>query len=208
MVFEHLIFRFAIVLIATLIFGLERQFTHKPIGFGTYIFVALGACALAITSKFLETDNTVALLSAIVTGIGFLGAGALIKTNDKIFGFTSAASIWLFAIFGLVTGLGFWSISVILYLSVWFIVLVDRILEKMHIGNYQRRIVLKSKERLSKQELHVCLGIEKSRSICTSYDDSTKIFTYTFLARSKKRNLSLLHEKLLEVKGVTYFSVE
>jgi putative Mg2+ transporter-C (MgtC) family protein len=98
--------RFIITFVFSVIFGLERQRAHKPVGFGAFTFVAVGSCALSITAINLYPDNPLSLLGAIVTGIGFLGAGALIKTTDKIFGFTSAAAVWLFAIFGLVVGVG------------------------------------------------------------------------------------------------------
>jgi putative Mg2+ transporter-C (MgtC) family protein len=98
----RLFFTFAL----SCVFGVERQKSHKPIGFGAFIFVSVGACALAITATIIEPENPLPLLGAIVTGIGFLGAGALIKTSDKTFGFTTAASIWLFAIFGIINGVG------------------------------------------------------------------------------------------------------
>src|SRR3989338_10867028 len=100
------VMRLALVLIGSLIFGLIRQKLHKPISFGTFTFVALGSCALALTSLVVPDANPILLLGSIVTGIGFLGAGALIRTPDKTSGFTSAASIWLFAIFRAVVGLG------------------------------------------------------------------------------------------------------
>ena len=82
--------RLSITFFLSLVFGLERQYSHKPIGFGTFTFVAAGSSSLAIVAVALGFEHSIPLLSAIVTGIGFLGAGALIKTSDKIFGLTSA----------------------------------------------------------------------------------------------------------------------
>src|SRR6185503_20781311 len=89
-------------------FGLARQKLGKAIGFGTFIFVALGACGLSLVAlEFADQQqNPLPLLSAIVTGIGFLGAGALFRTADRVVGFTSAATIWIFACFGMAIGLG------------------------------------------------------------------------------------------------------
>ena len=86
-----IIFRFVLAFVLALLFGFNRQKAHKPTGFVTYIFVAIGSCALSMAA-ILISENPLPLLAAIVTGIGFLGAGALIKTSDKVFGFTSAAS--------------------------------------------------------------------------------------------------------------------
>lgn len=138
----HIIERFAITYILALIYGLQRQKSHKPIGFGTFIFVATGACALAITATSLGLDKAVPLMAAIVSGIGFLGAGALIRSNDKIFGFTTAASIWLFAIFGLIIGLGNYATGLTIYAFIWITVLFDSYLEKKSIGSYQKKIMI------------------------------------------------------------------
>ena len=98
--------RLGLVLAGSLFFGLIRQKLHKPISFGTFTFVSMGACALSVISTSVQGDNPLVLVGSIVTGIGFLGAGALIRSADKTTGFTSASSIWLFAIFGVVIGLG------------------------------------------------------------------------------------------------------
>ena len=88
-----IVIRLLAVFILSLIFGIERQRSHKPVGFGTFIFVAIGSCALAIAATIIDIDDRIIILGSIVTGIGFLGAGALIRNNDKIFGFTTAASL-------------------------------------------------------------------------------------------------------------------
>src|SRR2546422_3328848 len=74
--------------------GLERQLHRKPVGLGTFIFVSMGAATLAILAITLEEDNPLPLLGGVITGIGFLGAGALIPSNDRAIGFTPAAVVW------------------------------------------------------------------------------------------------------------------
>src|SRR2546428_13706698 len=75
-----------------------------PVGFGTFIFVSTGAAALAILAIDLEADNPLTLLGGVITGIGFLGAGALIRANDRVFGFTTAALVWAMAALGVAAG--------------------------------------------------------------------------------------------------------
>src|SRR5207249_9333948 len=69
--------RLVIVFLLAFGIGLERQLRRKPVGFGTFVFVSTGACALAILSVDLEDQNPLPLLGGVITGIGFLGAGAL-----------------------------------------------------------------------------------------------------------------------------------
>ncbi len=125
------------------LFGLERQKSHKPIGFGTFIFVSSGACVLGIIAVHLNHENPLPLLSAVVTGIGFLGAGALIKNGDKVFGFTSAALIWTFAILGLCIGLGEYQIALLLYLFIWTVTFVDKYLQLAGIGSYRKSLTIR-----------------------------------------------------------------
>src|SRR3989338_4516536 len=110
-----ILLRLGLTFILTMIFGLERQRAHKPVGFGTFTFIALGSCALAITAVDLVPENPVGLMAAVVTGIGFLGAGALIRSGDKIFGFTTSSSMWLFAIIGILLGVGEYLLGTLVY---------------------------------------------------------------------------------------------
>lgn len=134
-----------LVFLLALLFGLERQRSHKPIGFGTFIFVAIGSCALSVVALELNVENPLPLLASIISGIGFLGAGALIKTSDKIFGFTTAASIWLFAIIGLIIGVGYYYVALLIYSFVWLIILIDNTMRARGVGSYQKKIEIKTK---------------------------------------------------------------
>jgi uncharacterized membrane protein YhiD involved in acid resistance len=165
----EILFRFLITFALALVFGIERQKSHKPIGFGTFIFVSIGSCGLALTAISLSqenpSENPIPLLGAIVTGIGFLGAGALIKTTDRIFGFTTAASIWLFAIFGLIIGVGNYFIGLVMYSLVWFVVFYDKHLEKKGMGTYQRRLIVSTNRIIEEKEARKVIGISKCKLI-------------------------------------------
>jgi len=145
--------RFVIVFILSFIYGYQRQKNHKPVGFGTFILVAIGACALAITAAEMNLDHSVALLGAIVTGIGFLGAGALVRGSDRIFGFTTAASIWIFAIFGLIIGLGKYKEGFIIYAAIWITILFDNYLENHAIGSYRKRLTIECDVFVNKDDI-------------------------------------------------------
>lgn len=170
-----ILIRISITFILALIFGIERQFSNKPIGFGTYISVAIGSCGLAIAAIVLNRENPLPLLSGIVTGIGFLGAGALIKTSDRIFGFTSAASIWVFAIFGLCLGIGYYVIAFSIYILVWIIIFIDRIFENRGLGLYQKKISIILNKQYTKAEIKTMLNATKYKTLHIHFD-KTGIF--------------------------------
>jgi len=147
-----ILLRLIITFALSLIFGYERQRSHKPIGFGTFIFVSVGSCGLAITATLLN-ENPLPLLGSVVTGIGFLGAGALIKTNEKTFGFTTAASVWLFAIFGIIIGVGQYTIGITVYLITWVIIYFDKLFEKKGMGYYQKKLIINTNKIVDKSDI-------------------------------------------------------
>src|SRR3989449_2054989 len=108
--------------------GLERQLHRKPVGLGTFIFVSMGAATLAILAITLEEDNPLPLLGGVITGIGFLGAGALIRSNDRVFGFTTAALVWAMAALGVAAGAGLYLLLFVNYPGVLAVLITDRFL--------------------------------------------------------------------------------
>lgn len=107
------IFRLVISVILGGIIGYERQQRGKTAGLRTHILVCLGSCLVAILSINLyvsvqgQTNADPARLAAqVVSGIGFLGAGAIMKEGPMIRGLTTAASLWVVASVGLAIGVG------------------------------------------------------------------------------------------------------
>lgn len=94
------------VLVGGLI-GAEREYQDKAAGFRTIILITVGSTLFTILSLTLDPGNTQTRIAAnIVTGIGFLGAGAIIREHGKIGGLTTAATIWLSAALGMGIGAG------------------------------------------------------------------------------------------------------
>ena len=102
-----------------LVIGTEREYTHRPAGMRTHILVALGACAVSITGELLFNKyNAVgafpdpARLSAqVVTGVGFLGAGTIMREGFSVKGLTTAASVWAVACLGIAAGFGYYALA-------------------------------------------------------------------------------------------------
>lgn len=105
------------VLVAALLggaVGYDRQRHDKPAGLRTHMLVAMGA-ALFTASADLVGGNRLDLLrvtAAVATGIGFLGAGAIMRSGQTITGLTTAAGIWVTAGVGVVIGVGQWILGV------------------------------------------------------------------------------------------------
>ena len=88
--------------------GLEREFRRKPAGLRTNMLIALGSALFSILSVELGTaaGSPDRVAAQVVTGIGFLGAGAILRSGESIHGLTTAATIWVNAAIGMAAGLG------------------------------------------------------------------------------------------------------
>ncbi|MCX7990505.1 MAG: MgtC/SapB family protein [Proteobacteria bacterium] len=111
---------FKLILSATLggLIGLERQIQGQKAGFRTQLILCLGSALYTITSiKFYEYYGKVTdpsrISAQIVVGIGFLGAGAIIKYRNYVRGLTTAATIWVVSAIGVAVGLGEYFIATI-----------------------------------------------------------------------------------------------
>ena len=88
--------------------GLEREYRQKPAGLRTNILIAVGSALFTILSVEMTrgVGDTSRVAGQIVTGIGFLGGGAILRSGDAIHGMTTAATIWVNAAIGVAAGTG------------------------------------------------------------------------------------------------------
>ena len=200
----------ALVFGLSFLFGYDRQRAHKPIGFGTYIFVSVGACSLGIVAQIIAPENPLPLLSAVISGIGFLGAGALIKTTDRVFGFSSAASIWLFAILGLLVGVGEFFVSSMLYVTVWLVIWFDRWLEKEGIGSYQKRILIVTNKLIPEREIEhaICVGTIKTKKINVDVNKKDGSISILYQLEGRKEDINQIGQRLYEKPWFSSLKVE
>src|SRR6266511_442922 len=137
--------------------GLERQVRRKPVGFGTFIFVSTGAATLTLLAITIEEENPLPLLGGVITGIGFLGAGALIRSNDRVFGFTTAALVWAMAALGVAAGAGLYLLVAVDYGIVWAVVVTDRVLEGKGFGSHAKVVRVTVANPVTPEELDALL---------------------------------------------------
>src|ERR1035437_3695529 len=111
--------RFSMATVVGGLIGLNRELRHKPAGLRTHALVALGAAVAtslvvwsAVGATSLHFDSMSRVIQGIITGIGFLGAGVILRTENgkSVHGLTTAASIWLAACLGSACGAGAWLI--------------------------------------------------------------------------------------------------
>jgi len=112
------IFRLVCALIAGVAIGAQRELRNHQAGLTTNALVAVGACIFILISESVimgamasggpVNNDNLRVLSQVVTGIGFLGAGVIMKDGLTIHGLTSAATIWCSAAVGCLCGFGLW----------------------------------------------------------------------------------------------------
>lgn len=106
------ILKIGLAILAGGLIGLEREFRDKAAGFRTNIFICLGATLFTILSIRLGEFNDPARIAAnIVVGIGFIGAGVILRGDQRIIGLTTAATIWVVAALGMAIGAGEYLLS-------------------------------------------------------------------------------------------------
>lgn len=100
--------------------GWERQWHGREAGIRTYAAVSLGACVFALVSTHVTGGNNPHVIAAgVVTGIGFLGAGVIVRDQGNIAGLTTAATLWSTASVGLAVGYGMYLLGLLVSLIVF-----------------------------------------------------------------------------------------
>src|SRR5216117_2082640 len=188
--------------------GLERQVRRKPVGFGTFIFVSTGAATLSLLAITIEEDNPLPLLGGVITGIGFLGAGALIRSNDRVVGFTTAALVWAMAALGVAAGAGLLYLAFVNYGIVWAVVLTDRYLESKGFGSHAKVVHLTVANPIRVDELDALLPAGRAEFEKVRIDKEAHLVTVTAQVRVKPGDVDNLLEELRRNEKVRAFEIE
>ena len=119
----EIILRLSLSLVFGLIIGIERQWHHKNAGLKTNTLVAVGSTAFAMISEhgFGPNSNPAQVAAGVVTGIGFLGAGVIMRRGGSIQGINTAATLWANASMGLALGAGYYALAPLLLITVLII---------------------------------------------------------------------------------------
>jgi putative Mg2+ transporter-C (MgtC) family protein len=112
--------RLACAMAVGMIIGTEREYTNRPAGLRTHILVALGACVVTVTGQLIffqyqalgASPDPARLSAQVITGVGFLGAGTILREGSHVKGLTTAASLWAVACLGIAAGFGLYSAAI------------------------------------------------------------------------------------------------
>ena len=100
-----------IAFVFSFVIGFERQAVRTRSSMSSHVLVSVSACAVALLQRYIyhfdPSTNSQRVIAAILTGMGFLGAGVIIKTGDKIRGLTTASTIWYCVITSIILGMNF-----------------------------------------------------------------------------------------------------
>jgi putative Mg2+ transporter-C (MgtC) family protein len=112
--------------------GIERQWHHKHAGVRTHALVSIGATAFGLISLlgFGTTNNPMLIAGGVVTGIGFIGGGVIMRQGGTIQGINTAATLWAAASMGLAMGAGYYVLTGVVFLAVLVIQFPVRWLEE------------------------------------------------------------------------------
>ncbi len=111
--------------------GMDRQRKEHDAGLRTHMLVGTGACLFTVLSYLaFPGGDPSRIASQILPGIGFLGAGTILKYGRNIKGLTTAASIWITAAVGMAVGTGAWFLALCATLLIWFVLVILRRIER------------------------------------------------------------------------------
>lgn len=162
----EILIKISVSLVLGLIIGLEREMTNKTAGLRTHILICLGSTVFTILSLHGFADGVIhdgvriqndpaRIAAQILTGIGFIGGGAVLHHGINVYGLTTAATIWITASLGMAVGVGSYELAVITTLVTFIVLVVIRKFESgvlsQHIskGATIKASVICSKENMS-----------------------------------------------------------
>jgi putative Mg2+ transporter-C (MgtC) family protein len=136
---ESMTLRLLLAVVLGGIIGIERETSHKPAGLRTNILICVSSAMMMIVAvlfsgKDAGSQEAMRIAAGVITGVGFLGAGAIIQARGTVHGLTTASVIWAVAGLGLAVGAGYYLISIVFTVLVVLILVllrkIDQILYK------------------------------------------------------------------------------
>jgi putative Mg2+ transporter-C (MgtC) family protein len=204
---EVFLFRLLLVFIIGGAIGAEREYRSKSAGFRTMILICLGSFLFTTFSIFISGSTNDRIASNIVTGIGFIGAGVIFQSENRVNGLTTAASIWVTAALGMGIAGGYYALvglaTLTVLIALFFLTkLVDVIDLYSHTRTY--KITSAYSEGLAEQHekwFNECgLKFERLKLIKTGNN-----FTGSWLVHGRKHRHSRCTERILHDSTVLEF---
>ncbi|MDO3412807.1 MgtC/SapB family protein [Saccharibacillus sp. CPCC 101409] len=228
----HILLRLLCAVLLGGLIGWERERSSHAAGLRTHILVCVGSALIMLLSMygfvaFIKEPSVrvdpARLATAVISGIGFLGAGTILFTGKSITGLTTAASLWVVAAIGLAVGAGFYFASMFTTLIVFLTLLVLNVVEQRYIRGHHTHVVtirgrtgtglmekvsdlMKEKEvRVRKMEVHLKSEFPGSEPVESSAS-AAEITMH--LASEKRMDASEMTHQLLQLEGVYSVAIE
>jgi putative Mg2+ transporter-C (MgtC) family protein len=217
--YSEMSLRMVVALAVGGLIGLERSFHGRPAGFRTHALVCLASAALMLVSAFEElwftsrqlermTLDPTRMAQGIMTGIGFLGAGVIMKQGLSVRGLTTAASIWITASIGILIGVGLYMPAGLAAVLTLGTLSVFRWIEnRVPAQSFARMVVHFARgEHISEDALRQLLGEHGFEVAAMSYElQEGHVEYHADVMTYKIRNMERLAEALLQTPGVAAF---
>lgn len=204
---EVFLFRLLLVIIIGGAIGAEREYRSKSAGFRTMILICLGSFLFTTFSIYISGSTNDRIASNIVTGIGFIGAGVIFQSENRVNGLTTAASIWVTAALGMGIAGGYYSLVGIATITVLIaLFLLTKLVEVIDLYSHTRTYKITSAyseglaEQYEKWFSECGLKFERLKQIKTGYN-----FTGSWLVHGKKQRHSRCTERILHDSTVLEF---
>lgn len=221
---EEMLFRLVLGAVFGGLIGAERQVHGRPAGFRTHILVCTASVLLMEVSayyhhlspqdpSYIRVDPG-RIAAGAITGIGFLGAGVIIKLGASVQGLTTAASIWMVAAIGIATGAGLYAESSAAFVITVFSLIVLRIVERHTPHDVIKTLRVAVNCEVSDVSVHEILDRHKCRILGTDYEfERSGKCTYTIRVafrsrRSEKAPLREVVQALIALHGVNSVSLK
>ncbi len=189
--------------------GFERELSAQPAGLRTHMLVSLGAALFTIAGAQVTNGEPTRVAAQVVTGIGFLGGGAILREGMSIRGLTTAASLWVAAALGLAIGLRSYLAGVAaMVLAVIVLAAIKKVEEELLPQRRQMEVTLSLEPDavLSAVERAVADALPRSRVLRVQYREGGQELVVT--ARpALEVSLASVGERLLELPGVHGVSI-
>ena len=198
------------------IIGAEREHNNQPAGLRTHMILVIGACLammLSINLGTLAGTDPARLAAQVVSGIGFLGAGAILRFGFNVKGLTTATTLWTMAIVGLAVGMGYYLISMIATAVIMIVLSVLDLIERRFVrANILRTLaieVLDIKGIAREIRNTVDQFAFQTTSFSVQKSNENNLLQIEIVARfNNAEKLEDLIEKLSEFEGLKTFKIE
>jgi len=215
---QEIVIRLAIASLLGMIVGFERERQNQPAGLRTHTILAIGSC-LAMTisinlamqfTPLVPNGDPARLAAQVVSGIGFLGAGAILRYGTSVKGLTTATSLWTTAMVGLAIGAGHFFSGIATTVMLLFILVLLNVIEKKWIKGYETITVsVTAIDNPSLAEELVVLFKQlkkKVLSISLETDLTANKLTATMVVKTIADDpMNDLRDGLGQIKGVTHY---